>query len=176
MEKEVPHARVPIPCMASLGGAAWARGGQCRIRFRRTLKSSGAPPAELAREAGRATGLLEDDALRSSFRTFSTPSVTFPSSSSSSTSSSAAPPAWPSSSSSSTTPPFFSVLCLARLAARIRLREAFGVTSPSPSPSRSGLDRAEDRADRPPSEAEAEAEADDRVRRRLVRVRDPLRD
>jgi hypothetical protein len=53
------------------------------------------------------------------------------------------------------------------------------VTSPSPSPSRSGLDRAEDRADRSPSEAEAEAEAeaeDDRVRRRLVRVRDPLRD
>jgi len=52
------------------------------------------------------------------------------------------------------------------------------VTSPSPSPSRSGLDRAEDRGDgdRPPSEAEAEAEADDRVRRRLVRVRDPLRD
>lgn len=45
------------------------------------------------------------------------------------------------------------------------------MTSPSTSPSRSGLDRAEDRADRPPSEAEA----DDRVRRRLV-VRDPLRD
>ncbi len=46
----------------------------------------------------------------------------------------------------------------------------------SPSPSRSGLDRAEDRADRPPSGAEAEA--DDRVRRRLVRVRvrDPARD
>lgn len=46
------------------------------------------------------------------------------------------------------------------------------------SPSGSGLDRAEDRADRPPSEAEAEAEADDRVRRRFVRVRvrDPLRD
>ena len=63
-------------------------------------------------------------------------------------------------------------MCLARLAARIRLREAFGVTSPKPSTS--GLDRAEDRAERPPSEAEAEA--DDRVRRRLVRVRDPLRD
>jgi hypothetical protein len=46
----------------------------------------------------------------------------------------------------------------------------------TPSPSGSGLDRAEDRADRPPSEAEAEAEADDRVRRRLVRVPDPLRD
>jgi hypothetical protein len=46
--------------------------GQCRIRFRRTLKSSGAPPAELALEAGRAAG-LEDDALRSSFGTFSTP-------------------------------------------------------------------------------------------------------
>ena len=66
------------------------------------------------------------------------------------------------------------------LAARIRLREALGVTSPSPCPStRSGLDRAEDRVDRlPPPPSEAEAEADDRVRRRLVRVRvgDPLRD
>jgi hypothetical protein len=150
--------------MASLAGEA-GRGGQCRIRFRRTLKSSGAPPGELALDADRAGG-LDDDAFRSSFRTFSTPRVTLPSSSASSA---AAPPPWPS---SSTTPPSFSFLCLARLAARIRLREAFGVTSPapspSPSPSRSGLDRAEDRADRPPSEAEAET--DDRVRRRFVRV------
>ncbi len=62
------------------------------------------------------------------------------------------------------------------MAVRIRLREAFGVTSPSTS--RSGLDRAraEDRAERPPSEAESEASDRDRVRRRLVLVRDSLRD
>jgi hypothetical protein len=59
------------------------------------------------------------------------------------------------------------------MAVRIRLREAFGVTSPSTSRSRL---RAEDRAERPPSEAESEANDRDRVRRRLVLVRDSLRD
>ena len=89
---------------------------------------------ELARDAGRA-GL--DDAVRSSFGVCSSPSVTPPASTSSA--------ALPASSSS----------CLTILA---RLREAFGVTSPS------GLDL----ADREPTEA------DDRALARCL-LRDALR-
>ena len=108
---------------------------QCRARFRRTRNSSGAPvELELARDAGRA-GL--DDAVRSSFGICSSPSVTPPASTSSA--------ALPASSSS----------CLT---IRARLREAFGVTSPS------GLDL----ADREPTEA------DDRALARCL-LRDALR-
>jgi len=100
---------------------------QRRARFRRTRNSSGTP-VELARDAGRA-GL--DDAVRSSFGMCSSPSVTPPASTSSA--------ALPSSSS-----------CLT---IRARLREAFGVTSPS------GLDL-------PDRET---TEADDRALARLLR-------